>query len=212
MRDTLKYPDDLLPQVVPDAKYSTTCSEATPDGESDWRTWPWLPKEGKGKAWLPAGHVFDEDDDRVVFFGGADFYLLPKADLWLMASGPLAEVPPDLDKAPTWTGVSKFVIYTHYWFVALDDPLYSGQKHPDDWAEHCALQWVAEEPEARSIVRSCGWAVMVREKKSSGLPPRLPDFPGLLVAHCGVDNLSDKSLTLGVAAFQESVSRDFGKQ
>jgi hypothetical protein len=105
------------------------------------------------------------------------------------------------------------VFYSHYWFVALDDPLYATgeDKRPADWAEQCAKEWVAEEPEARSIVRSCGWAAEVREAFKDR-PPRFRDFPGVLVAHCGVDSDSPTSLTLGVAAFNEFVGKDFDKE
>jgi hypothetical protein len=106
------------------------------------------------------------------------------------------------------------VVYqSDYWIILLPHP-FEGiapqhltdvevppAEYPSDWAEQKAKEWVAEEPECRQIIKSCGWAVHVCES-FKWRQPALPLIEGCLVAHKGNDD-TVSGLYLGVAAYGE---------
>ena len=98
---------------------------------------------------------------------------------------------------------------TTYWFLNIghpsDYPMDQPPPHPPDWAEQKAKEWVAEAPEAREIVRSCGWAVMVRERRKN-LLPAWRDFEGVAVAMLSFDDGVGLGMGLGMAAHGQCVA------
>jgi hypothetical protein len=92
--------------------------------------------------------------------------------------------------------------YSTYWFLNNDQ--HHPEKLPPDWAEQKAKEWVAEEPECREIVRSCGWATEVKEAFKNR-PPRWRDFDRVAVVHLGVDTDSATRVSLGLTVSGETL-------